>query len=394
MSATELFRTNTNESPTTPVASMLDAFKIKPYDLEPTFASWKDAPQFTGNTKKDTLSVDEWLKTIKAGCVERNVPKEYWHKVGQHYMGEKARSRLNELKGVMAKVHGGNYRWNWEKFKIAMRNMGWNIEDSATETIKVKSKPSGLWWISGRETKEKEATENTKPGLSGVQQSQACPPQRPKPRRRSESSFWVGRKPSTDRDNKESENQKTKDEKENVTVAPSRPPPVRSSTGFWSIRKKNSQDAFTLVEEPEQISSSVRPTTTKKSHSDSTVMTVRDTSKPPMPTPTRRDSNADEATVTTITHAPLWLINACNALDFLQTEHPKVMSTISAILITAGTLPSIPALTAGAGGALLASGAAQAAGAIAVGVGSWLKAQQEARSGGTAAGQQSEIPSK
>jgi len=24
----------------------------------------------------------------------------------------------------MAKVHGGKYRWNWKKFKIAMRNMG------------------------------------------------------------------------------------------------------------------------------------------------------------------------------------------------------------------------------------------------------------------------------
>jgi hypothetical protein len=32
--------------------------------------------------------------------------------------------RLNELKAVMAKVNGGNYRWNWDKFKIAMRNMG------------------------------------------------------------------------------------------------------------------------------------------------------------------------------------------------------------------------------------------------------------------------------
>ena len=80
--------------------------------------------------------------------------------------------------------------------------------------------------------------------------------------------------------------------------------------------------------------------------------------------------------ITTITHAPVWLLNACNALDFLSTEHPKVMSTVSAILITAGTIPSIPAISAGAGGAILASGAAQAVGAIAVGVGSWLKAAQ------------------
>ena len=53
------------------------------------------------------------------------------------------------------------------------------------------------------------------------------------------------------------------------------------------------------------------------------------------------------------------------------------MSTLSAILITAGSIPAIPAISAGAGGALLASGAAQAVGAIAVGVGSWLKAAQQ-----------------
>lgn len=113
---------------------MLDAFKLKPYDLEPIYASWKDAPMFYGNLPNDNgktsknalkdIPVDEWLKKIKEGCIERNVPKEYWHKVAQHYMGEKAKGRLEELKAVMAKVHGGNYRWNWEKFKIAMRNMG------------------------------------------------------------------------------------------------------------------------------------------------------------------------------------------------------------------------------------------------------------------------------
>src|SRR5215510_7073806 len=81
--------------------------------------------------------------------------------------------------------------------------------------------------------------------------------------------------------------------------------------------------------------------------------------------------------VTTIANAPTWLLNACNALDYLTTEHPKVMTTISAVLITVGSIPAIPAISAGAGGAILASHAAHAVGAMAVGVGSWLKAQQE-----------------
>jgi hypothetical protein len=53
------------------------------------------------------------------------------------------------------------------------------------------------------------------------------------------------------------------------------------------------------------------------------------------------------------------------------------MTTISAVLITVGSIPAIPAISAGAGGTILASGAVHAAGAIAVGVGSWLKAHQD-----------------
>jgi hypothetical protein len=57
------------------------------------------------------------------------------------------------------------------------------------------------------------------------------------------------------------------------------------------------------------------------------------------------------------------------------------MSVISAILITAGSIPALPAISAGAGGAVLASGAAHAIGAIAIGLGQALsvsvKHQQE-----------------
>jgi hypothetical protein len=81
--------------------------------------------------------------------------------------------------------------------------------------------------------------------------------------------------------------------------------------------------------------------------------------------------------VTTVTNVPTWLLNAANALEFLTTEHPKVMTTLSAVLITVGSLPAIPALAGGAGGAFLASHAVQAAGAIAVGLGNLLKSTQD-----------------
>ena len=102
---------------------MLDAFKIKEFDLNPVFAAWENPPRFFGDPKRD-MSIDEWLDKIKAGCVERKVPEEYWHKVAQHYLGDKAKARLVELKNVMAQMNGGKYRWSWKKFKIAMKNMG------------------------------------------------------------------------------------------------------------------------------------------------------------------------------------------------------------------------------------------------------------------------------
>jgi len=91
--------------------------------------------------------------------------------------------------------------------------------------------------------------------------------------------------------------------------------------------------------------------------------------------------------VTTITQAPVWLLNACNALEYITSEHPKAMSIISAILITAGSIPALPAISAGAGGAVLASGAAHAIGAIAVGLGqalgSTVKVQNQNQGGNT-----------
>lgn len=110
-------------SPSVRLHTMLEAFKIKEFDLNPIFESWANPPMFYGERKKDK-SVDDWLDQIKSGCVERKVPEECWHKVAQHYMGPKAKARLSELKNVMAQINGGKYRWSWKKFRIAMKNMG------------------------------------------------------------------------------------------------------------------------------------------------------------------------------------------------------------------------------------------------------------------------------
>jgi len=59
-------------------SKVLDAFKLKPFDLEPVYASWKNAPVFAGNSKKDP-SVEAWMEQIKAGCIERKVYVMYGH---------------------------------------------------------------------------------------------------------------------------------------------------------------------------------------------------------------------------------------------------------------------------------------------------------------------------
>lgn len=295
--------------------SVLDAFKLKSYDLEPVYAAWQNPPTFFGDGRDE--SIDDWLKKVKDGCQERSVPKEYWHKVAQKYMGEKAKARLDELKVVMRKVHGGNYRWNWEKFKIAMRNLEWHIDAAATTTIKVHTKASGHWWT----TRKKDEPESplTEEPVNDLQIS--------------------------------------KKEKEGKKERPQLLAAAKSVSGdfFRPLRRASTSDV-------------IRPQV-QKTKSDLSVT---------CPSPTR--SSTTDQTVTTVANAPVWLLNATNALDFLTSEHPKVMSTISAILITAGSLPAIPAVAAGAGGAVLASGAAQAVGAIAVGLGSWLRAQQDGNS--------------
>ncbi|PFH47444.1 hypothetical protein AMATHDRAFT_6746 [Amanita thiersii Skay4041] len=288
---------------------VLDAFKVKPFHLQPVLDNWKDGPRFRGNAKKDPR-VEEWLDQIKAGCIQRHIPEEYWYKAAQHFMGSKARARFDNVNAVVNQVNGGKYRWTWKKFKVAMINMGWGVDASATETVKVQGK-SFLWFSRKREDRSSE------------------PPSPKRSPTRASSLFSL---------------QKHSDTKSSSESTPRRPHRSNSDT-FWPLWKKEE------VAEPKP--------TPHRSKSETSV------AKAP-------SENGSE--VSMVTNAPVWLLNACTALDYLTSEHPKAMSILSAVLITAGSLPALPAITAGAGGAVLASSAAQAVGAIAVGIGQALGA--------------------
>ncbi|KAI0689059.1 hypothetical protein BC835DRAFT_1283738 [Cytidiella melzeri] len=306
------------------MSAIVDAFKIKPFDLEPIYGSWPSAPVFCGNPGRDA-PVDEWLRQIKEGCLARRVPKEYWHKVGQHYLGPHAKARFDELKAVMKNMHGGRYNWNWKRFKVAMRNMGWDIDADKTEEIKVQSKPSGMWWIIGKHREDKDKDSDTAMGLAA----------RPTPKK---AMTW------------------------DFPTFKGFPTPKRSST-------------TTQVETLSTLSSS---STAFNSYFSSGKSTPASTV---CPTPDISSAGTPGGTTTTVAHAPTWLVNASQALGYLTTEHPKAMTAISAVLITIGSIPALPVISAGAGGAFLASGTAHAIGSIAVGVGSLLKAVSDSQTG-------------
>ncbi|OCH85680.1 hypothetical protein OBBRIDRAFT_891024 [Obba rivulosa] len=61
-------------------------------------------------------------------------------------MGRKARKRFAEVDRVMRIMHGGRYVWNWKRFKVAMRNMGWGVKDVDAKTFKIERK-AGLWTV-------------------------------------------------------------------------------------------------------------------------------------------------------------------------------------------------------------------------------------------------------
>lgn len=63
------------------------------------------------------------ITTWQLTLLTRDSPEQCWHKVAQHFMGPMAKSRLEEVKKVMAQVQGEKYRWDWRKFKIAMTSM-------------------------------------------------------------------------------------------------------------------------------------------------------------------------------------------------------------------------------------------------------------------------------
>lgn len=352
------------------MSQILDVFKLKPYDFDTLYAEWTDAPMFYGDSKKD-LPVQAWMDQIRAGCVERKVPEQCWHKVAQHYMGPMAKSRLEEVKKVMAQVQGAKYKWDWKKFRVAMTSMSWKTDSRKMAALKLEKKSSGSWWVSKPKEEKAVAEEKT---VTDEKQSGGWE--------------WIKKK--------EIKDEPAAQEQEQDQEPAPKPKPTRRQSVSNLLTRRNTTKEETTPPPPMPVRSHTTPRVPMRSSTMMPPKPVRSNTMkklPQVPTPANTLDTGVEITspalqvpdvtslqhVTKITEVPAWLLDACGALDLLTTQHPKVMSTLAAVLITVGSIPALPFVASGAGGAILASGAVHAAGAVAVGLGTMIKAQQDSK---------------
>ncbi|KAI0683952.1 hypothetical protein BC835DRAFT_1422770 [Cytidiella melzeri] len=286
---------------------------LKQFDCDALCASWLDAPRFEGDSKRD-LKVEAWLKLMEDGLALRKVPKRYWHAVAQRYMGKHACDRLYEVKKVMMNLSRGVFIWDWKKFVVAMKNMNWEIDSKRTLPFRVDMIP-GLWWVVPKE-KAKEAEAILPSNLN--------------------------------------------------TPFLRRTLRQKSDTPVVSAKSKTS-------DVPKVVPHAAQKPKTRPSHSKSA-------SFPAASAKTERGKpwtllhmrKPDDPAQARVANAPEWLLTACQSLDAISTEYPKTISVLAAVLITVGSVPSLPVVA----GTALASGTAHAIGGAAVGLGGWLTSQK------------------
>ena len=239
-------------------------------------------------------------------------------------------------------------------------------------------KPSGLWFTRKKDTEAESSTAATVNASSGKQSVTASPQSSPKPLARSGTFFTLNKKPLVEepedffmvapatppkRTPTRSGRARSNTVSTTASASTTTPTPARSESGFWPSLMKSPP------KETEDKDDSPRRPNHPKTRSDTSIVRSKKSRSP-----ARSDTSgtSQQGQVTTVAQAPVWLLNACNALEYITNEHPKAMSILSAILVTVGSIPAIPAIAAGAGGAVLASTTAHAVGAIAVGLGQAL----------------------
>ncbi|KAI0669039.1 hypothetical protein C8Q78DRAFT_1071052 [Trametes maxima] len=273
---------------------MFSAFSfapVAPFDLPAALKAWAMTnaehlvPEFKGRPKrKDDLTPDAWLALVEKGSLARSVPKAHWPAVAKHFMGKKARSRVLEVEKVMRALHGEQWDWRWKDFKVAVMNMGWNIEETKTRKVQVERKASGLWWIPGG--------------------SKDDAPAQPAPTSK------------------------------NSTKAVSSPKKALADA------KQSNKASSSKSSDSKVLNKSPPPKTAVVPSRESTLVVRRGSlfSLPALPflRPTPQPQQTVLQTITA--QVPLWLLAATEALSTLSNEHPDVLTAVAAALVAVGTV--------------------------------------------------------
>ncbi|KAI8992765.1 hypothetical protein BD414DRAFT_513872 [Trametes punicea] len=260
----------------------------RPFDLAMALQSWSTTapdspvPEFKGKPKrKEDPTPEAWLILVEKGCTARSVPKAHWAAVAKHFMAKKARSRVLQVEKVMHALHGEQWVWRWKDFKVAVMNMGWNIEETKTRQVQVERKSSGLWWIVGGK------------GTAITQNNIAT---------------GDGNKPS---------------QTSTKTLADGKSPNNTNSRGSLGSKLLSKSPPSKAAAAPK----ATVPTRTTPLFSLPALPFLR-----PAPQP-------QQTILQTITaQVPLWLLAATEALSTLSNEHPDVFTAVAAALVAVGTV--------------------------------------------------------
>ncbi|KAF7795736.1 hypothetical protein EIP86_006903 [Pleurotus ostreatoroseus] len=338
----------------------------KPYDLEALYEAWKDAPVFDGKSpkpEKGRFDINTWLDKIEEGCSSRKVPKDSWHKVAQHYLGKNACSRFLEVEKVLTNLHGGRFTWTWKTFRKTLASIRWDIDTFkmlsfqrvastfrriVRKTDDTTTKPNAAFSPNAM-TKPNAPSTSIKVTTKSNASSTSTSPQ-PVLKRTSTLKGLISRSDTPSN---------SADKASEKVATPSR---------MFSISKESKPVPASVQSEkkrpPQEKESS------KKLKKDDASVKAKGSMKGQVYVPKPTDSAAE-----LIVNAPLWLMETCISLEELTCEYPKTMSVLAAVLLTVGAIPTLPAVSAGAAGAFLASTTAHTIGSVAIGLGTLIAAQ-------------------
>ncbi|KZT05062.1 uncharacterized protein LAESUDRAFT_727316 [Laetiporus sulphureus 93-53] len=308
---------------------MLSAFKSRFISEAPTvealLASWPAGaapPRFQGKPKKD-LPVDAWLAKVAEACAAQKVPKTRWHEIARHYMSEDVKRKLDEVEKVMRCVSGEKWHWKWSSFGVALRSI--SCDPKMTEAIKMQRRSGGTWWIIGR----------------GSDKGKSMKTLEPLPVKEPLAWFRLAPKPA---------------DKPAAKTAPANPARkvakkvmVKTVVKTTAVSKADGKKSEPKNQTEVSASFIARTVSVMKGP-----MQPQPVVPPPPPPPTEITAQV-----------PLWLVAASEAIYSLTNECSTTMTILAAVLITVGSIPSMPTISAGA--------TVTALGSMAVGLGALLR---------------------